>query len=292
MQDSPRRRSCVSIIPCGMPSWLSLPRLALAVWLAWLGLLCLLLTMFLFLVWHPHFLPLTCALALFIGLGSLLIGASLWRMIRGPRRVRAACCLLLGTPPLWFMSGHFWYGLQIASGRQVPLNMALKMLVPLGESLMDLEARFRYPQRTVGEKVVMISTPVPDAAEQVAAMDQHVGMMEKRLGREINGRVHWVRGPLLGLQGKAILGVCMGTRPGAEGARGPELADMDRHEVAHCVINPFLTPWSEPPSLLIEGWAEANSGSDATQLAERAWDSRALLDSLSITFRWRWEPGL
>ena len=29
---------------------------------------------------------------------------------------------------------------------------------------MDLEARWRYPQRTVGEKVVMISEPVPNAA--------------------------------------------------------------------------------------------------------------------------------
>ncbi len=251
-------------------------------WLAWLGLLCLLLTMFLLLVWHPHFLPVTLALVLFVGLGVLLTCGSLWRMIRGPQRARAACCLLLGTAPLWFMTGHFLYGLQIASGRQVPLNLPLKVLVPLGESVMDLEARFRYPQRTVGEKVVMISMPTSDAAEQVAAMDQHIREMEKRLGREINGRVHWVRGQLMGLQGKAILGMCMGSRPGEEAARGRELADVDRHEVAHCVSNRFFTPWSEPPALLIEGWAQANSGSDSTQLAEDAWNSRALGDWLPL----------
>lgn len=128
----------------------------------------------------------------------------------------------------------------------------------------------------------MISAPVPDAVEQVAAMDQHIRTMEKRLGREISGRVHWVRGPLMGIQGKAILGVCLGSRPGAEGASGPELADVDRHEVAHCVSHRIFMPWSEPPALLIEGWAQANSGSDATQPAEEAWTSRALRDWLSL----------
>lgn len=282
MEDSPQRGHRDSVVPQGMLGRVTLPRLAVAVWLAWLSLLCLLLAMFLLLVGHPHFLPVTLALVLFVGLALLLMGACLWRMIRGPQRMRAACCLLLGTAPLWFMTGYFLYGLQILSGRQVPLSWPLKVLVPLGESLMDLEARFRYPRRSVGEKVVMISAPVPDAAEQVAAMDQHVRVMEKRLGREISGRVHWVRGPLLGIQGKAILGLCMGSRPGKENASGQDLADVDRHEVAHCVVNRFITPWSEPPALLLEGWAQANSGSDAIRLAEDAWNSRAVRDWLPL----------
>ena len=66
------------------------------------------------------------------------------------------------------------------------------------------------------------------------------------------------------------------------GERFVRLAEVDRHEVAHCVINRLFTPWSEPPALLLEGWAQANSGSDATQLAEDAWSSRAVGDWLSL----------
>jgi hypothetical protein len=225
---------------CAMLCRLSLPHLAAAIWLAWLGLLSLLAAMFLLFLWHPHFLPVTCVLGLFLGLGLLLLAASLWRMIRGPQRARAACWMLLGAPPLWFMTGYFLYGLQIASGRHVPLNVPLKILIPLGESVMDLEARFRYPQRTTGENVVMISAPVADAAEQVARMDEHIRTLEKRLGREMHGRVHWVRGPLMGLQGKAILGVCMGSRAAEDCADGSDLSALDRHEIAHCVVNSFL----------------------------------------------------
>src|SRR5207248_7128628 len=141
-------------------------------------------------------------------------GAS-WRIVRGPRRAYALSCLLLGGAPLLFLAGHFLYGLNVAAGREIPLNLPLKLLMPLGESLMDLEARFRYPQRTAGAKVVMIATPVADARAQVAAMDRHVGALEARLGRTTAGTVHWVRGTLLGVQGgHAVLGLCLGSRPG------------------------------------------------------------------------------
>jgi hypothetical protein len=44
--------------------------------------------------------------------------------------------------------------------------------------------------------------------------------------------------------------------------------------VAHCVITSFRSPWNEPPALLVEGWAEANSGVDPADLARRAWLAR------------------
>ena len=102
------------------------------------------------------------------------------------------------------MTGNILYGLRAGYGRQIDLDWPLKMLVPFGESLLDLEARVRYPLRTGGTKVVMISAPVARAREQVAAMDRHVRALEARLGRPLVGRVHWVRGPLFGMQGKAI----------------------------------------------------------------------------------------
>ena len=156
---------------------------------------------------------------------ALIVGAS-WRIIRGPDRRRALSCLLIGAAPLWFLAGFFLYGLAVGYGRNDPADTsAIKLLRPLAESLMDLEARFRYPQRTYGEKVVMISPPMPEAEAraQVAAMDRHVRALEARLGLTTTGTIHWVRGPLLGIGSHAIFGLCMGSRPGeaSAGCRGP-----------------------------------------------------------------------
>ena len=103
---------------------------------------------------------------------------------------------------------------------------------------MDLDARLVYPQRTAGEKVVMISAPMPEAEARalVAAMDRHVRALEARLGRTTRGTIHWVRGPLFGIERHAIMGLCMGSRPGEEAADAEGLAHPDRHEVAHCVL--------------------------------------------------------
>jgi len=249
-------------------------RLAVTVWAMWLSLLVVLAGLLSLRVWHPHYLAVTPLLILFAVCATALIGRSLWQLARGRRRVSSLAWLLIGVAPLWFLAGHIVYGLQTAYGRSVHLSYPLKVLAPLAESLMDLEARFRHPHRTVGEKVVMISQPVADAPDQVAAMDEHIRQLEKRLGRQLESRVHWVRGPLLGMQGKAIVGLCMGTRPEEAVPDQQGLDPMDRHEVAHCVISMLCPPSSEPPALLIEGWAEANSGHDALWLADRARESR------------------
>src|SRR5262249_14943527 len=148
----------------------------------------------------------------------------------------ALACLLLGTAPLWFLAALAMYGSRAAGSRNFRLDLPLKMLVPLGGSLMDLEARLRYPQWTEGQKLVMISEAVPDAAAQVAAVARQVRHREQRLGRATGWRIRWVRGPLLGLEPHAIFRLGIGTRPGREPLDAEELPRVDRHEVAHCVI--------------------------------------------------------
>jgi hypothetical protein len=253
---------------------LSLPGLAIAVWVSCLGFIGLLGIMLAVLAWHPHFLPLTSLLAMAIVTGLALIGGALWRIVRGPSRREALSWLLLGSAPTWFLAGYFLYGLAVGTGRKIPLNLSIKLMVPLAESLMDLEARFRYPQRTAGEKVVMISAPMPvdEARAQVAAMDRHVRALEGRLGRTTTGTVHWVRGPLLGMQGKAVFGLCMGSRPGEEPSDDEGLCTTDRHEVAHCVLTSHCTARFDPPAVLTEGWAEAHQGTDPVDQAIRAWE--------------------
>ncbi len=142
---------------------LSLPGLAVAVWVSCLAFMGLLAVMAATVAWHPHFLPTTASLSLVIVSGlALVVGAS-WRIIRGPDRRRALACLLVGAAPLWFLAGIFLYGLEVVSGQKLPMNVAIRLLAPLAQSLLDLDARLEYPQRTIGEKVVMISAPMPEA---------------------------------------------------------------------------------------------------------------------------------
>ena len=261
---------------------LSLPRLAITVWLAWLMLVGLMFGMQARQVWNPHFLPMMALLVILVAAGLSLIVGGTWRLLRGPFRRQALACILLGAAPLWFMTGHAMYGLVIAFGRNLRFDLPLKMLVPLGGSLMDIEARIRYPQWTTGEKVTMISIPVANARERVAAMDGHVRQLEKRLGRTTAWPIRWVRGPLLGLDGKAPFSVCMGSRPHDAELGTDGLAAVDRHEVAHCVITSLNSYESDPPAVLAEGWAEANQGTDSTEQVFRAWERRVRGDDLTL----------
>jgi hypothetical protein len=250
---------------------LSLPGLAVAVWVSCLAFLGLLAVMVAVLAWHPHFLLATIALGFVIVTGLVLIIGASSRLVRGPDRRHALSCLLLGAAPLWFLAGFFLYGLAVGTGRKVPLNPAIKLLAPLAESLMDLDARFVYPRRTAGEKVVMISAPMPDAEAraQVAAMDRHVRALETRLGRPTKGTIHWVRGPLLGIERHAVFGLCMGSRPGQEASDAEGLGATDRHEVAHCMLTSHCSARFDPPAMLTEGWAQANQGTDPSDQAIR-----------------------
>ena len=278
----------------------SLPGLAAAVWLACLTFLGLLAGMMIAFAWHPHFLPVTFALTVVIVTGlALIIGAS-WRIVRGRGRRRALSCLLIGAAPLWFLVAFFVYGVAVGTDRLYPHTLAVRLLAPLAQSVMDLAARFRYPQRTYGEKVVMISPPMPEAQAraQVAAMDRHIRALETRLGRPTKGTVHWVRGPLLGRDGMAIIGMCIGSLPDQASTKvdAEGLASLDRHEVAHCVLTSHCSAWMNPPALLEEGWASANQGDDAVLQADFLCDdwarnTRLTLRQLTRSDWYDWHKG-
>jgi hypothetical protein len=249
----------------------SLRSLAIVVWVAWLVLIGLMFGLQAWQVWYPYFLPMTAALVIMVVAGSCLIVGASWRLVRGPGRRRALACVFLSMAPLWFMAAHGTYGFESAFAPSLRLNLPVKMLVPLACSLMDLEARVRYPQWTVGEKVVMLSTPAATAREQVAAMDRHVRQLETRLGRQSRWQSYWARGPLLGFEGEAMFSLCMGSRPGGQ-VDADGLKTVDRHEIAHTVITSFYSSQSQPPALLVEGWAEANQGTDPTEQVFRVWE--------------------
>jgi hypothetical protein len=253
-----------------------LPALSLMAWVAWLGLLAVLGVMSALQVWHPHFLPVTVLVVLLVGSSVALLVFGLWRLVFGPLRLRALAWLMLGVAPVLFFAGFILYGLEFSYGWVLVLNLPMRMLVSFGGSMFDLLARFQYPVRTVGETVVMISKPVADAPARVAAMDRHVKVLCRRLGVQSSPRkIHWVHGNLLGVTPHALNGLCLTSEEGPGPADTEGLTTLDRHEVAHCVLSGAVRgEFDDPPSVLCEGWAEANEGEDETTVALRAWRFR------------------
>ncbi len=272
-----------------------LSRWAITVWLAWLGLLGLSSALTLGQVWNPNPLLPVGLLVAMLGAGVGLVVGTGVRLVRGPRRGRALASLLVGTAPLWFCVGHVLMAMRPAFDRHVPPGWPSKILFPLARPLADLEARWFYPERTPGKWVTMVGARTKDARPQVSAMDRHVDALLARLGQPATWPIVWYRGALLGLKVCAIYDMALGSEvgrfpPGADG-----LTNMDRHEVAHCVITRNYTARSDPPRVLMEGWAQANEGMPPEEVAQAAWDDHK--SGLSLTLRqlvapdWYWYSG-
>jgi hypothetical protein len=227
-----------------------------------------------FRVAHPHFFPvafLLAATALFSSM-AVLLGA--WRVVRGPRRLAGFRLLWFASIPPALILFHVTWVVRFDVYQRRPTDYLLRVMIPMAESLMDLEARFRYPQRTEGRHVVMIHDGIADsdAHAQVEAMDRHIERMENLLGQKTEGKCHWVRGRLLGRQGLCLFGIALGSTPGS-GAVGPDgLTTLDRHEVAHWTVDCFFRPYQIfPSSMLAEGWAESQAGYAPSELYGNAW---------------------
>jgi hypothetical protein len=272
-----------------------LVRSVLTVWMAWFVGLGLATASTASGIWKLHPLIPVALLLLMLAGGLGMAIAATARLIRGPRRSRALAGLLVGTVPFWFLAGHILMTMRSAVDRHVPPGWSSRLLFPLGQPLADLEARWFYPERTTGKWVTMVGATAADARDQVAAMDRHVEATLARLGQSATWPIVWYRGPIFFMQRCAVYDMAIGTAVGM-GRRGADgLTDMDRHEVAHCVITRNHTARSDPPRVLIEGWAQANQGTTAEELADTAWDDRE--KGLSLTLRqlvapdWYWFSG-
>jgi hypothetical protein len=276
-----------------------LARWVFTVWGAWLGALGLAAALTASGIWNTNpILPLGLSVLMFAA-GLWLVIAATVRLIRGPRRDRTLAGLLVGTAPFWFLAGHILMAIRPALNSHVPPGWPTKVFSPLARPLADLEARWFYPERTPGKWVTMVGAKASDARALVAAMDRHVEASLARLDQSATWPIVWNRGPLLGLRRCAIYDMAIGsevgqspsrTRRGADG-----LTDLDRHEVAHCVITRNYKARSDPPRVLMEGWAQANQGTPAEELAYTAWDDRE--NGWSLTLRelvapdWYWYSG-
>jgi hypothetical protein len=270
-------------------------RCVFTVWGAWLGALSLAAALTASGIWNSNpLIPVGLSALMLAGGLGLVIAATL-RLIRGPRRGRALAALLVGTAPFWFLAGHILMAMRPAFDRHVAPGWPTKVFSPLAMPLADLEARWFYPERTRGKWVTMVGAPAQDAGAQVAAMDRHVDATLARLNQSATWPIVWYRGRLFGMQWCAVHDMAIGSEVGLylRGADG--LTDQDRHEVAHCVINRNCTARSDPPRLLMEGWAQANQGTPAEELAYSAWDDRKKGRSLTlrqlVARDWYWFSG-
>ena len=272
-----------------------LVRWVLAVWGAWLGAFGLATALVAWQVWNPNpILPLGLLVVMLTASLGLLVGAGV-RLIRGPQRDRAWAGLLIGTAPLWFVVGHVMLAMRPGFDRHVPPGWPSQVFLPLARPVADLEARWFYPERTPGRWVTMVGARTPDARAQVAAMDRHVEALLARLDQRATWPIVWYRGGLLGLKLCAVYDMALGAEVGQAPPEADGLTRMDRHEVAHCVVTRNYTARSDPPRVLMEGWAEANQGVSAEEVAQTAWDDRQ--SGLTLTLRqllapdWYWYSG-
>jgi hypothetical protein len=198
-------------------------------------------------------------------LGAFVRGC--WRLLRGPQRFAGISWAMLGLiPPLcWVALG--WYGQRQWARRDVPHNLPMALVKLAATRLMEAQAGLLYPHRLETDRIVMFYGDGTSAPEKdLEAMDQHVARLESVTGMTHRAKIWWVRGTLLGQGRLAVGGLALGS------SKSPA-EHSDRHELAHAIIYQGDYPDTDPPTLLMEGWAEAQSA-DSETLANRAASAR------------------
>ncbi len=248
----------------------------LVIWLAWLLNLLVLWSCHRWRVMHPHFFPFVALLLIQLGASLTLLILTALRLWSGSDRAATLGWLLLGTTPVWLFVAHFAYGASSMFMHHIALNTPVKMIGVGVASLADLMARVQYPYRHSGEHAVLITRESERPRDRLAVMDQHIERMACILHRSSDVKTHWIYGPIFGrpgwyLQGLSICDVAEGPWPALR--EGP-LRYLDYHEAAHCAIERVCGADSQAPCVLVEGWAESQSGYEPDFLALRAWNRK------------------
>jgi hypothetical protein len=263
-------------------------RAATVAWIAWLIGLAWMIVTFRAQVLQPNFWPLVLLLAVQVLAAAVASCRGLWRLVQGPRRAAAMGWMLLGMGPVCLWAAHLSYGVWFLQGRQLDPNLLIQMSRPVSLALGDALTRVLYRERTEGRYVIMIHNGDLNSPQQdVAAMDAHLKRMQDFFGRKMQSKVRWVRGSMLGVSGRGGDGWALGSTDTKQRETG-ELAYLDRHEVAHAIMETLdhaeyrLPTDHDVPAIVIEGWAETQSDFPDMFLVQRAWDQRRSGLTLSL----------
>ncbi len=223
-------------------------------------------------VLHPHGVLFLLLLGLTFGAALGALARGLWRLVRGPRRAAAVAWTLVALVPAVVYGLLGAYAATRWRNRQVPHNLPFTLAKMAGASLMEGQAACFYPHRLETQRLVMFyGDGVLDPQNDAEAMDRHLAHLEALTGKPLRAKVHWVRGSLLGMRYLSFYGLALGSSGKA--------AAVDRHELAHAVLYQQCEPDSDPPTLLLEGWAESQSVEGRT-LAKNAHDLRRFVAAL------------
>jgi hypothetical protein len=147
-------------------------------------------------------------------------------------------------------------------------------------SAADVVARYRHPVRSAGNRIVLLHDSLEDFKGDLTPYDAHIVHLEKVLGRQSGNTAHLARGAIFGHReegrGWYLCGLGINLQPQAG------IDDIDRHELAHVVIDLRCGIQAHPPTVLVEGWAESQSGYAPGYLAKRAWKRRIDLGRMSL----------
>lgn len=242
-----------------------LRRRALVAWVGWWLSVGFLWFQHRWQVLHPYALPWLLLLALTFGGALAALVRGLWRLLRGPQRRAALAWALAGSIPALLWLTLAGYGFQQWGKQQVPHNLPFLLTQMAGASLMETQARFLYPHRLESQRLVMFfDDRVTDPENDIQEMDRHVATLEEKTGLSLRTKIYLVRGKLLGLSGLSLLGLALGSRKSPAN-------NLDRHELAHAVLYQLYSPDTDPPMLLVEGWAESQSQNSKTLAKQALW---------------------
>jgi hypothetical protein len=200
-----------------------------------------------------------------------------WRLLRGSSGVRALAWIGMGMVPagLWVALG--WHGSHQWSQRRVPGGFSGILVRMSGASLADAHARWVYPHRMEGQRLIMFfDETLSDPQGDLRQMDEHLSRLEKLTQLRMREKVHWIRGAFHEHR-FAMYGLAFGS------SRSP-VGETDCHELAHAFLNQHTGPGPGSPMLLVEGWAEAQS-QDSRSLARHVLAHRQFISTWTPEWR-------
>ena len=202
-----------------------------------------------------------------------------WHVARGPRRETALAWSAAALAPVGLAVWWVKYILDAVGRQDAPNTLPWRLAMVGVASLMEGQAAWAYPQRQESEHLVMFHDGVATPQTDVEEMERHVAGMERLLDRPLRGKIHWVRGRLLGYGRMAFGSLALGSDASPRDWRTadhPDWLSVDRHELAHAVIYQCCPPDADPPLLLVEGWADSQAGINPRSQAKWALESREL----------------
>jgi hypothetical protein len=254
----------------------TLGRLAAGAWVAWGVTLGITAWLSLSGVLHANFLYMAVPLGIQLLCTIALVLGGIWRVIRGPRRLWAVEWVLVGMLPTLWMAAYVEFLYHFAGGRSHRRTLVINSSLAMTSLLAEPCVRICHPYRHEGERFVMWSNSPEPNRPVMAAMDKHLGALEKALGERSQYKAYWVRGDVLGIGGRYGVGWVLGSSEQSRGRDLPEdyLESVDRHEMAHFALDELMPPTNQIPMLLHEGWAQYCTGPRLSAEWRWCWSAR------------------